>query len=170
MDECHLLWGDLCGYAWGATDKRILIPIRNQRQRQTYYGALNYATQRFTLAPYAKGNGATTVQFVQHLQAQHRGKRLVLIWDGARYHTDGAMKAYLQAINAQLPPEEWPLTCITLAPYAPEQNPVEDIWLQGKTHLRRLSHLAACFADVKKMFVSVLQGTFFDFPKLQTYA
>lgn len=21
IDECHLLWGDVCGYAWGATEE-----------------------------------------------------------------------------------------------------------------------------------------------------
>ena len=23
IDECHLLWGDILGYAWGKTDERI---------------------------------------------------------------------------------------------------------------------------------------------------
>jgi len=30
VDECHLLWGDLCGYVWGKTE-RIEVPI-NQRK------------------------------------------------------------------------------------------------------------------------------------------
>lgn len=47
IDECHLLWGDVCGYAWGRTDLRIEIPIQNERERQTYYGALDYRSLEF---------------------------------------------------------------------------------------------------------------------------
>jgi putative transposase len=34
-DECHLLWGDICGYVWGNTKERIEVPVMNERQRQT---------------------------------------------------------------------------------------------------------------------------------------
>jgi putative transposase len=44
-DECHLLWGDICGYIWGTTKERIEVPVVNERLRQTYFGALNYYTQ-----------------------------------------------------------------------------------------------------------------------------
>ncbi len=47
IDECHLLWGDILGYAWGRTDERIEIPIKNERERQTYYGAFDYQTKEF---------------------------------------------------------------------------------------------------------------------------
>jgi len=28
IDECHLLWGDVCGYLWGKRNERIEIPKR----------------------------------------------------------------------------------------------------------------------------------------------
>ena len=31
------------GYAWGKTDERIEIAIKNEFERQTYYGALDYS-------------------------------------------------------------------------------------------------------------------------------
>lgn len=31
IDECHLLWGDICGYGWGATKERLEIPMTNER-------------------------------------------------------------------------------------------------------------------------------------------
>jgi len=40
LDECHLLWGDLCGYVWGKSARRVEVEMTNQKQRQTYYGAL----------------------------------------------------------------------------------------------------------------------------------
>jgi len=45
IDECHLLWGDVCGYVWGKTKIRIEVSMTNQRERQTYFGALNYQTK-----------------------------------------------------------------------------------------------------------------------------
>jgi hypothetical protein len=26
IDECHLLWGDICGYVWGKSNMRVEIP------------------------------------------------------------------------------------------------------------------------------------------------
>jgi Winged helix-turn helix len=45
-DECHLLWGDVCGYVWGTTDERIEVPITNERSKQPYYGAVNLQSQQ----------------------------------------------------------------------------------------------------------------------------
>lgn len=44
IDECHLLWGDICGYVWGRTDERVEVPMTNERYKQTYFGALDYQT------------------------------------------------------------------------------------------------------------------------------
>ena len=45
VEDCHLLWSHLNGYTWGRTDKRIKISIKNERERQTYYGAYYYQTK-----------------------------------------------------------------------------------------------------------------------------
>ncbi|NES83155.1 MAG: hypothetical protein F6K10_18065 [Moorea sp. SIO2B7] len=46
------MWGDICGYVWGKTDQRIPIPITNEKQRQTYYGALDYPTRKMIVKEY----------------------------------------------------------------------------------------------------------------------
>jgi hypothetical protein len=68
LDECHLLWGDVTGYVWGKTKERIEVPVVNQRQRQTYFGALNYRTQEFLVKAYAKGNSDSTIEFLKYLR------------------------------------------------------------------------------------------------------
>ena len=47
VDECHLLWGNILSYTWVRIDKRIDIPTKNEKERQTYYGALDYQTKEF---------------------------------------------------------------------------------------------------------------------------
>ena len=56
LDECHLLWGDVCGYIWGKSNTRIEVPIVNEREKQTYYGALDYFNHEFLVQAYPRGN------------------------------------------------------------------------------------------------------------------
>ena len=57
QDECHLLWGDICGYVWGKKNERVEVPIVNEKERQTYFGSVNIATGQCLLQAYPKGNG-----------------------------------------------------------------------------------------------------------------
>ncbi len=70
-DECHLLWGDICGYIWGNTKERIEVPVINERQRQSYFGALNYYTQEFLIKPCKQGDSSNTIAFVKYLISQY---------------------------------------------------------------------------------------------------
>jgi hypothetical protein len=35
------MWGDLNGYVWGTSDEEIAVPVVNEREKQTYYGAVD---------------------------------------------------------------------------------------------------------------------------------
>lgn len=169
VDECHLIWGDVCGYVWGKTDQRIEIPLRNEKQRQTYYGALNYRTQKMIVQEYPQGNTENTLKFIKHLREQNVQAQIVIIWDGAKYHHSQEFRDYLAEINQGKLEEEWLVKCIRLAPNAPEQNPIEDVWLQGKEMLRKYWHLCQNFKIVKWLFEWTISQDLFDFPKLSMY-
>lgn len=128
-----MLWGDTTGYVWGRRNEKTEVPIQNIKQRQTYYGALNLYNRDFVLMPHDAGNEENTVAFIKHLQDLNPGKKLILIWDGASYHRSEAVQVYLKKMNEDLEEQEWKVTCLLFAPHAPEQNPVEDVWLRGKT-------------------------------------
>ncbi|MGV0103143.1 IS630 family transposase [Nostoc sp. DSM 114160] len=55
------------------------------------------------------------------------------------------------------------------APNCPSQNPIEDIWLQAKTWVRRFCALIPSFSHLKWMFEWFLRDTTFDFATLQMY-
>jgi len=61
LDECHLVWDDARGYVWGNASERIQILMTNFRQRQTYYGTIEYTKGEVTVRPYGAGNGQHTV-------------------------------------------------------------------------------------------------------------
>jgi putative transposase len=169
VDECHLLGDDVCGYVWGKREIRIEIPIKNTKDRQTYFGALNSQTKEFIVREYPAGNSENTVKFIKDLQKQYRGKRIVLIWDGASYHKSDEVKDFLASVNDNYEPTQWPITCIVFAPNAPEQNPVEDVWLQAKNFLRKFWHLCKSFAVIKWLFKFFTNHQKFDFPKLHQH-
>ena len=64
----------------------LVVPVINERQRQTYFGTLNYYTQEFLVKPYKQGNSQSAIAFVQYLLRQYPQSRIALIWDGASYH------------------------------------------------------------------------------------
>jgi transposase len=132
VDECHLIWDDARGYVWGKVNERITIDMTNFRQRQTYYGAIEQCHGTIVIIPAPAGNGESTVAFINVLREKYPDKRFVLIWDGASYHSGEEMRTYLQQVNNGLGPDEWLVTCLLFAPNAPEQNPMEDVWLKGK--------------------------------------
>ncbi|WP_264328336.1 transposase [Romeriopsis navalis] len=169
QDECHLLWGDLCGDVWGPTGERIEVPMSNQRDRQTYYGAIDLRTHRCLIQPAARGNSDGTIAFLKYLQQQFPGKRFALLWDGAMYHRSAEIKQFLASVNQDLPPEQWKITCIRFAPNDPSQNPIEDIWLQAKRWLRESYHLCSEFHHVKWLFEFALHKQVFQFDKLNMY-
>jgi len=170
VDECHLLGDDICGYIWGKTDIRIEIPIKNIKDRQTYFGALDYQTKEFIVREYSAGNSSNTIEFIKYLQSQRPEQRIALIWDRAKYYKSDEIKEFLAAINDDYEPGNWSITCILFAPNAPEQNPVEDIWLQAKNFLRKCWHLGKSFAVVKWLFKFATNHQKFDFPKIHQYA
>ena len=168
-DECHLLWGDVCGYVWGKTNERIEVPITNERERQTYYGALNLQTQVCMIQPYEKGNSDSTVAFMQYLVNMYPNSQIVLLWDGASYHRSQEVKDYLATINDGKSESDWKITCMRFAPNDPTQNPIEDVWLQAKRFIRQYYHLLKNFNNVKRLFELVTHLQVFCFEKIFKY-
>jgi transposase len=168
-DECHLLWGDTTGYVWGRRHQRTEVPIQNVKERQTYYGALNLYNHDFVLTPRDRGDGENTVLFIKQLQAFHPDKKLIIIWDGARYHCGEEVQAYLDKVNQGLKEKDWKITCLLFAPNAPDQNPVEDVWLRGKNFLRKHFYENKTFQQIKSCFFNFLNKQIFDFDKIEWY-
>ncbi|NBD32536.1 MAG: transposase [Cyanobacteria bacterium] len=164
IDECHLMSGEICGYGWGDRKQRRTVEVGNYRDRQTYYGAIDlYHLQKAKTA-----DGEQTVDFIKYLQRQRPKSRLLIIWDGASYHRQGKFQEYLAQINGENE-ENWLVHCHRFAPYAPEENPIENIWSQGKNFLRRFHHFCKSFAITKKIFELFIHYQLFTMPNLDDY-
>ena len=130
---------------------------------------MNLYNQAFIVIPDERGNGESTVAFLKYLQTLHPDKKLILIWDRARYHCGREVQAYLNTVNHGLEEKDGKVTCLLFAPNAPDQNPVEDIWLQGKNFLRRHFYENKTFNQVKWSFLNFLNNKVFNFGKAGWY-
>lgn len=169
LDECHLQGDEICGYLWGDKKEREIVNVDSYRARQTYYGALNVWNNEFIVFPYSSGNGENTVKFVEEIKNRHRHQQIMLIWDGASYHRGEEMKKILAKYNDGLPRDEWLITCELFAPYGPEENPVEGIWLQVKNFIRRFHYICKNFRIVKRLFKLFFDMKLFNPPRLEKY-
>jgi transposase len=79
------------------------------------------------------------------------------------------MQKFLVETNGGLAEADWKVTCMRFAPTAPEQNPTEDVWLKGKTPLRKQFALNKTFAQVKRCFSTFLNALQFTSTKLRWY-
>lgn len=77
------------------------------------------------------------------------------------------MKKFHAWQNQGLPPEAWKIICCRFAPYAPQENPVEAIWLQMKTLLRRFYRFGKSFKLVKRLFQVFADLKLFNLPDLE---
>lgn len=169
VDECHLRWGDVTGYGWGKRGERVTVPVVNERKRQTYYGAVNFLTGSAFVMPFQAGNGEGVVRFLKALRRNVQGRALVVIWDGASYHRSKLVKAYLRTLNGKRPVEERLIHLERFAPNAPEQNPMEDVWLAGKSWVRKHFASIETFAQVNHLFVTRIHSYTLETEKLNWY-
>ena len=80
---------------WGKRNTPIEVPMTNERERQTYYGAMNLLTKTVHLQERAVGDGASTVAYLRWCQTLYPDKQLLVLWDGASYHRGPDMRTLL---------------------------------------------------------------------------
>ena len=89
-------------------------------------------------------NAGVVQSFLDQLSATiPTGTHVVLVWDGAGYHS--AAKSLTAPAN---------ITPVTLPPYAPELNPVERLWL----YLRQHHWSNRTYADVAALEEAAVTG------------
>ena len=74
------------------------------------------------------------ITFLHDLKRHFRGQRIILIWDGLRAHKSRRMTTYVARQRAWLTVERLPA-------YAPDLNPIEQVW--GNVKTRELANVCA---------------------------
>ena len=127
---------------------------------------MNCLTGEMILRSYKSANTKSTIEFIQELKSQNQESKIVVIWDGASHHRSRDFRDFLAQNNQQ---QEWNIHCLRFAPYAPEENPIENVWGQLKQLLRSLCFWCRSFQLTKKLFEMLVRYQLFTLPDLNKY-
>lgn len=123
-------WGTLA-YTWARKGQQPTIQTSGKRKGYKVFGLIDYFTGRFfSKCQEERLTSATYAAYLSEVLAKTR-KHIIVIQDGARYHTSAAMKQFFAK-------HEQRLTVFDLPSYSPDFNPIEKLWKKVKqkgTHL-----------------------------------
>ena len=118
-------WGSL-SYTWAKRGQQPVVKTSGKRRGYKVFGLIDYFSGRFFCKGHEKGrlNSVSYESFLSEVLSKTR-KHIILVQDGARYHTSKAMKHFF-AKNAHR------ITVYDLPPYSPDYNPIEKLWKKIK--------------------------------------
>ena len=121
-------WGSL-GYTWAPVGQQPVVKTTGKRKGYKVFGAIEYFTGRFFYHGSPERFTAATYQAYLLTVLAQTDQPIILIQDGAKYHTSKAMQQFF----VQQPR----LTVHQLPSYSPDYNPIEFLWKNLK---RRATH------------------------------
>ena len=123
-------WGTL-SYTWARRGQQPVVQTSGKRKGWKVFGLLDYFTGRFFHQGLeGRFNSASYTAFLARV-LQQTTEHLILIQDGARYHTSADTKRFFAQHTQRL-------TVYQLPSYSPDYNPIEKLWKklkQQETHL-----------------------------------
>ncbi|MFQ5904765.1 MAG: IS630 family transposase [Candidatus Binatia bacterium] len=126
LDESGFLMAPLVRRGWRPRGQTpVLYQRTRSHQKVSAIAALCVAPDRnrirlyFRLHPNTNINAGLVIEFLRHLVRQLDAP-IVLVWDRLLAHRAGKVQAFIRE-NANLHADFFP-------PYAPELNPVENVW------------------------------------------
>jgi transposase len=141
-------WGTL-SYTWARRGQQPEVKTAGKRRGYKVLGLIEYGVGRlFYECTTERLNSATYEAFLRRVLEQIPGP-VILIQDGAKYHSSAAIKPFFAA-NAHR------LTVVQLPTYSPDFNPIEKLWKQIKqhdTHLVYFPTFEALTAKVEQALV-----------------
>lgn len=125
-------WGTLT-YTWALKGQQPTIQTSGKRKGYKVFGLVDYFSGRFFYkAQEGRLNSDSYIAFLTEVLAKTR-KHVILIQDGARYHTSKMVKAFFVARTNRL-------TVFQLPTYSPDFNPIEKLWKKIKTEETHLHY------------------------------
>jgi transposase len=133
-------WGSL-RYTWAPKGQQPEVPTSGKRKAYKVFGLMDYFSGRFFYKAHAgRFNSESYAAFLLDVLSQTT-QPVVVIQDGARYHTSQAMKAFFKV-------HEDRLTIAQLPAYSPDFNPIEPLGKKVKKEATHLQHFPE-FTDLQ---------------------
>lgn len=137
------LWGSL-SYTWSRKGHQPQVQTTGKRKGYKVFGAIEFFTGRLVYQGTEERFQSNSYQsFLLYLLSQVPGK-IILIQDGARYHTSKSTREFFEQHQDQL-------LIYNLPSYSPDYNPIEYLWKKVKTKATHNRY----FAEFVKLVDSV---------------
>jgi transposase len=134
-------WGSL-SYTWALRGQQPEVPTSGKRKAYKVFGLIDYFSgQFFYKAHTGRFNSESYAAFLLDVLSQTT-QLVVVIQDGARYHTSKAMQAFFETHADRLTIEQLPA-------YSPGFNPIEHLWKKVKKEATHLKHFPE-FSDLQQ--------------------
>jgi transposase len=144
-DEASFPQWRMLSYTWARRGHQPLVRTSGQRKGDKVFGLIEYFTGRFWYqGQEGRLNAAAYIAFLTRVLAQTT-QPILLIEDGARYHTSAAMQLFFAQHVERL-------TVCQLPSYSPDDNPIEKLGKKVKkegTHLHCFSTFEALTGKVE---------------------
>jgi len=141
-------WGTL-SYTWARRGHQPVVKTSGKRRGWKVFGLIDYFTGRFFHQGLeGRFTSATYTAFLARVLEQTTG-HIMLIQDGARYHTSADTKRFFTAHSERL-------TVTQLPSYSPDYNPIEKLWKKLKeqdTHLHYFPNFDALSEKVEQALI-----------------
>lgn len=125
-------WGTL-SYTWARKGHQPTVKTSGKRRAYKVWGFIEFFSGTFYyMAQTGKLTSAQYQVFIQKVLAKTKS-HLILIQDGAKYHTSAAMKQFFAAHADRI-------TVYQLPRYSPDFNPIEYLWRNLKKHTTHLRY------------------------------
>lgn len=138
-------WGSL-GYTWAPKGQQPVVKTSGKRKGYKVFGVIEFFSGQFVYQGLEDRFNSTSYQaFLEGLLSQVPGK-LILIQDGAKYHTSQATLAFFERHQDRL-------IVYQLPSYSPDYNPIEYLWKKAKgkaTHNRYFDEFAKLIDSVEQ--------------------
>lgn len=137
------LWGSL-SYTWARKGQQPQVKTTGLRKGYKVFGAIELFSGHLVYQGTEERFQSDSYQsFLLHLLSQVSGK-IILIQDGARYHTSKSTRAFFEQHKDRLIVHQLPS-------YSPDYNPIEYLWKKVKTKATHNRY----FAEFVKLIQSV---------------
>jgi transposase len=155
-DEVRIRLEAITRKAWLKKGQRTVIKVEHSKVSQNYLGFLSQKSYQCHVFEIERGNQAEIIKATTEFLKLYPNKKIGIIWDNAKHHKGEEIKKALAQGGALERVE-----LIPLPPYAPDFNPIEQIWNTAKDNLS--NHQYPTFAETKQEFTRSVNGQRFAY-------